>query len=242
MRLALPAATAFSPCAASSPAQQPGSARRASPSWRPGPRKRSWPGMRCCCLRHLDPATGALRDVGAFAARAREAGALALFDFSDTAGALPAALEHSGVEAAVGRGGGFLGGGPGAPAWVHAIGDFTPALSAMPAPSALALAALDRRARHVRGRRYRGARLEGAHPQRPLPRSARRGRSVAAHPARRACGAGAAGCAGTGERAGGRRPVRKPGRAPTGFPSPSRRSRSAMWTPGTQRRRSGDRL
>ena len=94
-------------------------------------------------LRHLDPATGALRDVGAFAARAREAGALALFDFSDTAGALPAALEHSGVEAAVGRGGGFLGGGPGAPAWVHAIGDFTPALSAMPAPSALALAALD---------------------------------------------------------------------------------------------------
>ena len=94
-------------------------------------------------LRHLDHATGALRDIGAFAARARDAGALALFDFSDTAGALPAALEPTGVEAAVGRGCGFLGGGPGAPAWVHATGEFAPALSVLPKPSALALAALD---------------------------------------------------------------------------------------------------
>ena len=94
-------------------------------------------------LRHLDPATGALRDIGALAARAREAGALAIFDFSGTAGALPAALEPSGVEAAVGRGCGFLGGGPGAPAWVRAAGELAPALSALPEPAALALAALD---------------------------------------------------------------------------------------------------
>ena len=94
-------------------------------------------------LRHLDPGTGALRDIGALAAGARGAGALALFDFSDTAGALPAALERSGVEAALGRGGGFLGGGPGAPAWVHATGEFAPVLAALPEPSALALAALD---------------------------------------------------------------------------------------------------
>ena len=94
-------------------------------------------------LRHLDPETGALRDIGALAARARDAGALAIFDFSETAGVLPAALEPSGVEAAVGRGCGFLGGGPGAPAWVHATGGFAPALSALPEPSTLALAALD---------------------------------------------------------------------------------------------------
>ena len=94
-------------------------------------------------LRHLDPATGALRDIGALAARAREAGALTLFDFSGTAGAFPATLEPSGVQAAVGRGCGFLGGGPGAPAWVRATGEFAPALSALPQPSALALAALD---------------------------------------------------------------------------------------------------
>ncbi|MCY4502112.1 MAG: hypothetical protein OXE57_11185 [Alphaproteobacteria bacterium] len=94
-------------------------------------------------LRHLDPATGALRDMAALAAQAREAGALAAFDVSETAGALPAALEPSGVEAAVGRGCGFLGGGPGAPAWIHATGELGAALEAVPAPSALALAALD---------------------------------------------------------------------------------------------------
>ena len=93
--------------------------------------------------RRLDPATGALRDIAALARRAREAGALAAFDLSETAGALPAALERSGVEAAVGRGCGFLCGGPGAPAWVHAAGAFAGALEAVRPPSALALAALD---------------------------------------------------------------------------------------------------
>lgn len=91
----------------------------------------------------LDPATGALRDIAALARQAREAGALAAFDLSETAGVLPAALERSGVEAAVGRGCGFLCGGPGAPAWVHAAGAFAGALEALPPPSALALAALD---------------------------------------------------------------------------------------------------
>lgn len=94
-------------------------------------------------LRHLDPATGALRDITALAAQAREAGALAAFDFSETAGVLPAALELSGVEAAIGRGCGFLCGGPGAPAWIHADGEFSAARETVPTPSPLALAALD---------------------------------------------------------------------------------------------------
>ncbi len=94
-------------------------------------------------MRHLDPVSGALRDIADLAARARACGALAVFDCSGTAGALPAALEHAGVEAAVGRGCGFLGGGPGAPAWVYAAGELGTALSALPEPSALALAALE---------------------------------------------------------------------------------------------------
>ncbi len=93
--------------------------------------------------RHLDPAAGALRSLTALAAEARRAGALAAFDLSETAGALPAALEREGVEAAVGRGGGFLGGGPGAPAWLHMTGEAGAALHAPPEPAALALAALD---------------------------------------------------------------------------------------------------
>ena len=93
--------------------------------------------------RHVAPATGALRDIAGLARQAREAGALAAFDLSETTGALPATLERAGVEAALGRGCGFLCGGPGAPAWVHATGAFAPALEALPAPSALALAALD---------------------------------------------------------------------------------------------------
>ena len=71
-----------------------------------------------------------------------------------------------------------------------------------------------------------------------FPGSARRGRSAAAGPARGACGAGAAGRDGTGGGAGGGRRVCKRGPRPTGFPSPSRRFRSAMSTPGTRRRRS----
>ena len=47
------------------------------------------------------------------------------------------------MEAAVGRGCGFLCGGPGAPAWVQAAGPFAGALKALPVPSALALAALE---------------------------------------------------------------------------------------------------
>ncbi len=94
-------------------------------------------------MHHLDPATGVLRDMAALAAQAREAGALAVFDLSRTAGVLPAALEHSGVEAAVGRGCGFLCGGPGAPAWLYEAGVFGAAPEALPTPSALALAALD---------------------------------------------------------------------------------------------------
>ena len=94
-------------------------------------------------LRRLDPETGALRDIEALARQAREAGALAVFDLSETAGVLPAALERAGVDAAFGQGCGFLCGGPGAPAWAHATGVLGAALEALPAPSAVALAALD---------------------------------------------------------------------------------------------------
>ncbi len=99
-------------------------------------------------LRQPDPATGALRDMGAIAAAARRAGARALFDLSGMVGALPVALEREGVEAAFGDARGFLSAGPGAPAWLHAAGELGQALDALPEgrpapPSALALAALD---------------------------------------------------------------------------------------------------
>lgn len=86
---------------------------------------------------HVDPITGALR---AFA-NADDAGAPILWDVSGSAGAVPLDLAATKIAYAIGDGGGFLNGGPGAPAFLY-IAKGHPAPDAEP-PSILALAALE---------------------------------------------------------------------------------------------------